>query len=498
MTLLSPLGYPAPVAGGPIAKVREVALRHLTVDDRREVELLTLLHDGRARAIVRKYLADLGAGMAADIYPLQVGLLRHVVDQLSVLYRSPPTRHLVRGRIRVGDGDTAQRILWRQYERSRVDAVLREVDLRRSLWRTAFVRLYASDVSRRVKLSIYPPTAVHRDPDPGEPDELRADRRIAVERSDGYELFEAVDAGWRLTMYDLRGVAQGPPETLDVLPLVAFYDGHPSQAYIPPYQWRSEYAMKLALIANEIPTSALYNVHPRSTLERNYPPPGVGDVEKATDPPTDIGPGTLAVLEDGERMVIHETSPKIAEISSALRELVEEWFRAESLPTDSFRRSQSVSALGLRVLEQPLRERRERLAPHAREAEERLFDAFRALHNAHAERWNQPWLADGRDLDLVLGDLDVPADPREHLDVLAREMSLGLQSRLGALQAYRGLNRREALDELLQADEDRRAFLLDQPANARAETTGTRPAAPPEEQPRDGASMVQLAARAQR
>lgn len=483
--------------GGPVGQVIREAGRYFDVNARREVEIQTLLWQGRGRHLVRRYLADQGMGIANDAYPLQVGLLRHVVDQLSVIYRTPPTRYLTQGPIRVGDEDTAQTILWEQYERAHVDAVLREVDTRRSLWRTAFVRVYASDAAQRVKLAVFPPTAVYREPEPGEPDDLRADRRIVVERSDQTcELFERTDEGWRLTMYNSHGVPSGEPETLDVLPLVGFWDGLPDLPYLHPYEHRTEYMMKLAMIANELPASIKYNVHPRSTMESDAL---TGDQQlPEVEPPVDIGPGVLAALAPGERMVIHELNPKIEAIASAVAEVVREWFRTESLPTDDFRSSQAVSALGLRVLSEPLKERRERLAPFARESEVRLFDAFRYMHNLHNEDWNQPFIAEGRGLEVVLGTIDVPTAPSDHLEVLSREMALGLQSRLGALMSYRGLTRREALSELLQVEEDRAAFRLDRDDEPAPEIEGAASTATdPDDVLSDGASMLQLAARAQ-
>lgn len=476
--------------GGPVARVVDAARAYYGPDERRECEIQTLLWQGRGRGLVHRYLGDLGMGILRDPYPLQVGLLRHVVDQLSVVYRSPPTRYLLDGRMRVGDADTAQTIVWEQYDRAHVDAVLREVDARRTLWRTAFVRVYASDVAQRVKLAIYPPTAVYRECDAGEPDDLRADRRIAIQRSDGtWELLEPADGGWRVTYHSARGTQDPVEERHEVLPLVPFWDGLPDQPYLPCYQWRTEYLMKIAMISNELPASVMYNVHPRLVLERGFPPPGQPQEGSSSDPPTNVGPGTLAMLEEGETMRAIELNPKIEAITRAVAETVREWYRAESLPTDDFRASQSVSGLGLRVLAEPLRERRERLAPFARESEERLFEAFRAVHNEHADAWGQPFLADGRGLDVQLGSIDVPVDPREHLEVLAREMALGINSRLGALMAYRGLARSDALAELLQVELDREAFRAEEP-----EQTGQRLA--DEETPQDGASMVQIARRA--
>lgn len=466
-------------SSGPIGEIKDAARKWLPVDAREEVEKQTLLWSGRGRHLVRDYLERLGMGIDRDPYPLQVGLLRYVVEQLAVAYRSPPTRYLRRNGVRVGDGDTAQTIAWETYERSQVDAMLRAVDLRRTLWRTCFVRLYASQVGQRVRLAIYPPTAVHREPDVGEPDELRADKRIAIERSDGSaELLEPLgDGRWQVTIYDARGQPEeGQVEVYDELPLVPFFDGLPEAPYLHPFEWRTEYVLKLALSANEVGAAVMYDVHPRGSLEKQPTPNGGPPL--SSKPPMDVGPSQLAILDPGESLKFHQLQPQIAAISSATKETIELWFRAESLPTDSFRQSQTVSALGLQTLSQPLRERRESLLPFVVESERRLFAAFRALHNAYAEAWGRPWIDDSAEVDVVVGDIDVPVEPAAQTQQLASDMSLRLLSPIEAMMTRWGISRAEAIRRRMQVDEDFYDYAIEVEETAAGEIEGERPADP--------------------
>ena len=167
-----------PAVGGPIGDLRQVSGRHYPADAVREVEEQTLFFEGRARGLVKEYLRKLGTGLLKDPYPLATGLLQYVVRSLAVTYRSPATRYLTRGGVRLGDDSPEQVAAWEAYERSQIDAIMRHVDERRTLWRTCFVRLYPSDQAKRVKPMIYSPARVLRDPEPGEEGDVRADRRI--------------------------------------------------------------------------------------------------------------------------------------------------------------------------------------------------------------------------------------------------------------------------------------------------------------------------------
>ena len=156
--------------------------------------------------------------------------------------------------------------------------------------------------------------------------------------------------------------------------------------------------------------------------------------------------------------------------------VIELWFRDESLPTDAFRQSQTVTALGLQTLSQPLRERREGLLPFVVEAEQRLFEAFRAIHNAYAADWGHPRLTEDFDLDVVLGDIDVPVDPMSLTQQLAADMQLRLGSPINAMMARHGITRDEAIKRRRQVDDDFEEYGLEQPPGASEAIQGQRPA----------------------
>lgn len=441
---------------GPIAEVIEAASRHFDANDRHEVEQLTLFYEDRARQLVKQHLHGLGLGVANDPNPVDSGLLGFVVRQLAVAYRSPPTRWLTRDGTRLDDLDPAQVAMTRVYAGAAVDATLRHVDELRSLWRTCFVRVYASDRARRVKLVPFSPRDVYREVSPGEEGDPRADTRIALRRGDGsFELWTQAPDGYTLTLYSSRGEQLSQPEPYDVLPVVAFYDGLPIRPYLRPPQSRVSYLFKIAACANEVIAAVKWDVHPRAVFEvepgdatKGYEPPGPADL------PRDTGPGVGLALPPGASFRLEQVQPQIQAISEASKGLVESWFRAESLPTDSFRQSQNVSALGLQTLAQPLRERRESLLPFVLETEQQLFEVIRAMHNPHADVWGSPMIDESAGLHVTLGDIDIPVDPAAHSEQIARDIALKLSSRIDGIMRRYSVNRPEAIERAVQVDSD--------------------------------------------
>lgn len=460
-----------------IKSIKQIASKHFTSVDRREVDDQTSFYNGEARSIIKAYLDKLKVRLPEDDFPLQGGLLDYVIGQVSVVYRTPPTRFLRRQGRRVGDNDFAQMILWDLYDLSEIDAEMKHLDLMRSLWRTAFVVLYPSEEGR-VILRTYPPTQVYRDPNLGEPDNLNLDKRIMIERSDEtYEIYTPTgDGKWQMQICDENGIpTEDTVWTYDVLPIVAFYDGKPTSPYLSPYQWRSEYMRKIAQAYSELFLSVYYDVHPRATLETtggtNFDEAGNARIPNLT-----LGPNKVAVLDKDQRLVIHQVSPKIMEIGNAVNFIREEWFRAESLPPDQFRQSQSVSALGLRVLSQPLQEKREKMIPFTKTAERRLFNAYRALHNQYAPQWGQPWIDDSANIEIVIGDVDVPTDPTNLANQIATDLNLGLISRVDAMMLRHNISRKEAIAKLEQVQQDATDYpIVERPDRA---ITGTKPADP--------------------
>lgn len=454
-------------APGPLGEV----LGHVRRDwyrlqDVDEEHTQTLFYSGRARDLVRRYLEERGMGVQGNKWATALGgLLRRLVGELAVVYRSPPARYLRRQGLRLEDDDSAQQILTEAYQRSRVDSVFRMADRYRALWRSAFVRLYPSDIHESVRCRIYPPSAMIRDVDPVAPEDLRSDRLVGIIRSDGrIEQFEPTPRGWRYRLLD--GQQTLSEQILPELPIVALWDELPQHPYLTPFDWRSGYLYDASMMLAELPAAVMYDVHPRGSLEREYPPAGAPPLPTSADPEQRqmvVGPGKISVLEEGERLKIHPLQPQISAILSAVDGLVQRWWTDESLPTDAFRQSQSVSAVGIRALAAPLMERREDQLGLADEAEQAFFSAYRAMHNLYAEsgQWDRPWLDDTAEIEVEIGEFDVPSDPTSAVDLIARELAIGIAGPVDAMRARHGIGRREAIERLGQVQRDREQYRIE-------------------------------------
>lgn len=480
-----------------ITDIKSTSSKYFSESARREVNEQTSFYNGEARTLISAYLDKLKTRLPEDNFPLQGGLLDYVVGQVSVMYRTPPTRFLRRNNVRLGDSDFAQRVLWDLYDESEIDAELKHLDLMRSLWRTVFLILFPSEEGK-VAVRTYPPTHVYRDPNPGEPDNMNADKRILVERNEEeYELYLPLgDGRWEMQLVNQFGTPKSDTKWIfDILPIIPFYDGKATSPYLSPYQWRSEYLRKIAQAYSELFLAVYYDVHPVKTLETT----GTSNFDQSGKPilpQFEQAPNKITVLDKDQKLVLNQVNPKIDAIISAVEFIRQEWFRAESLPPDEFKRSNSTSALGLRVLSQPLQEKREKMIPFTKTSERRLFNAYRALHNQYHQQWNRPWIDDSAFIEIVIGDVDVPTDPTQLQQTISIDLSLGLISRVDAIMLRHNISRSEAISKLEQISKDAKDYpVVERPDRA---ISGTKPASDLEEaDPSDsmiGAARVQMEA----
>ena len=99
-------------------------------------------------------------------------------------------------------------------------------------------------------------------------------------------------------------------------------------------------------------------------------------------------------------------------------------------------------------------ERRKNQVPVAEEDEAAGWARFVAVHNAH--RFDPPLL--DAELEVELGAFELPTDQREVIDVTAREMALGIASKVDAVMRLRNLSRDGAIKVLEQVEIDATRF----------------------------------------
>ena len=480
------------VMPGPVGELMAHSNRFFGPDSANECDMLERLYTGRARQLVKTHLRGLGLGIADDPYPVDAGgLLGFVVEQLAVAYRSPAERRLKLGDTALEDEDPQQKAMVETYERMGVDAKMKRFDIMRTLMRTYFIRAYPSDRSRMVRLVGFSPCNVWRHATPGESADTREDERIALRREDNsFELWKKQGPdSWSVEVYDHEGNLKMAPENWDTLPIMAMYDGDPDAPYMLPPQYRVPYSLKAAAIHNEMMCAIKWDTHPRATYESVVDSSPRADPTKRSKPPKNVGPGQAANLPPGMSLRLHQIQPQIQAISAAYIELVQSWLEQESLPPTSFRKSQSVSAIAIEALSQPLRERREAMAPFASQEESQLWEMVRGVHNEFADKWGVSSLPEA-EMTVKLGRIDVPMDPTQRAHVMAQLGALKLASRVTMCMEQFGLNRAAALRYLEQIDDDNKKWGV-------AETTpevGRNLADQDPEDPNPDASTTQKAA----
>lgn len=442
-----------------------------------------LYHD-RARKLVQRRLRELKLGIKDDTQPIETSILRYVVDSLAVAYRSPATRWLARDGNRLDDAEPEQRVFRETLKRAGYDATMRRIDRDRTLYRQVVVRMYPDPRRRCVRMLPYSPLHVLRWPDPSSPDDLRDDRAIAlqlsgepdapeptVDRPRGmWELWERVDGDtWSMTRLDGGGgvlpageqpyAATGGVPPYEALPMVIAYDDISFDPWLGPKSSRTSWPLAIAATFNEVMSGIRWDSHPEVAYEQTGGVNGARPV-KSSDMPQRVGAGVRSLLPPGVSANLLSISPQIGPALDAIERMVESFLQSESLPTDAFRQSQTVTGLGLRQLAQPLRERQEDLRPLVIDAERKLYETYARVHNAFAVSWGVDPLPTDVDIEVELGPVDMAVDEREETDIVARRMALGLMSPVQAIQRLEGVDRAEALARLERVREDIDAYSL--------------------------------------
>lgn len=467
-----------------LREIKEADAVYLSPTDRHDMQVQADFYVGYGRQHVIEHCRRLRLGLADDQHPFESQLLGHIIDSLAVVYRSPPTRWLIdETGERLPEQEPEVRDFRRTYDRAQVDTVMREVDRQRCLHRQCVVRVMASEAQRRVMLVPFTPLHVYRMPDPTAPTDIAQDQAIAIGLSgDRYEVWERGPEGWVMRLVDAEGreLADQPmagADPLEVLPMVLAYDGVPTSVWQRPKAARTSYLLKLSALMNEIMSAVRWDSHPEVSYEQDATPTGRG--VRPSDMPQRYGPGVRPLLPPGVRANLLSMAPQIAPALDAIDRLEQKWLRSESLPTDTFRQSQNVTALGLRQLAQPLQERQESLRQPAIQTERDLWRALRATHNLYASQWRQPQLED-YDIEVELGPIDIPTDPRVQIETLNLMALAHAISPIQYLQRVHNVTRDEAIRLYEQIAQDREDYPLEvraQPGDVVPEPPDPNPAA---------------------
>ena len=441
-------------------------------------------YEDRSRHLTKAKLLALGVGLEGNPAPLEVSLLRRVIDRLAVVYDRPPTRWLVRQGMRLPEDGAEHVTMIETLRRAQYDLAWRRADRLRALLRQCVLRVYPSDAKRGVVLRIFEPFNVARDPDPTVPDSLASDRRFALRiasssSGETWEYWERDESGWVCAIVNESGSEVAEPPfpgnrcPYPVVPALLTYDDFPGgRPWLSPRFSRTAWVESINAVANDLLALVRHEAH--STLAVS--------TDDAQSVPTEHGPGQVWALPRDATAAVLTHNPKLRESQDILESLVRLWTLSEDLPASEFDRSkQVVTGATLRVQNRPLIARREAQLPLAESDERVAWAALRGVHNVHADGWGLPRLAEDTELEVELAPVDVPSEARELLEAAAKSLVLGSKSVIDLIQAEANVSRAQAIRIFERVAADREAY--PPPASPRLVEEGPAVAEPPAPEP---------------
>lgn len=454
-------------------------------------------------------LQNLGSGLAKNPTPIEVGLLRRIIDRLAVVYGDPPTRWFERSGVAVKEDTPEIKYILDVLTRARYNLVLRRADRLRALLRQVVIRVYPSDALGSCVLRVFEPFNVSREYSESTPDTLDGDRRVALRLSGAskdqsdqrWEVWTRTGEVW--TMQHTNGYGDPlekhlqPMRSFDAfkspythLPAQIIYDDEPAgRAWLPPRFSRTAWNNSLNAMANDLWALVHNEAHSQTVV--------------ATDDtklvPKEHGPGTVWVLPKEAVASILNKATKLSEAQNVLDNFVRLWTLSEDLPATEFDRSkQQVTGASLKVQLQPLIARRNDMVPLAREDERMLFERFRAVHNVHVAsgigKWkDQKTIAEDLKCCVEIADINIPTDAKELQDAGSRSIMMGTGSVIDQIQAERRVSREDAIKIYARVKQD----LIDYPPHTSAESLMSPGGQPPNTEKKFGTnSMVKGASKA--
>lgn len=444
-----------------VNKLRADSIRHKPPGMDQNVSTLRAYYDDVSSGLTMRRLEDLGMGIAHNRRPLEVSLLRWVVDQLAVAYSSAPNRWLVSSNgKRLSESNGNVRAMKNALATSRYDLTWRKADRMRALCGQCVLRFFAVDERASVQTRVFTPEQVHRIPSAGIGDCMDSDEAFALDLSNGCEVWEREGDEWICVWTDSNGrmlpahkqpfAESGFIVPYERLPAQIVYDGVSNgEAWLAPRTTRIAAVESVNVLLNE----ALVLVQKQAHASRFITGMDADEV------PNVEGPGITTVLRnESARAYDLSPNPAIDQVVSFAREAIRTFLRSEGLPADSFETSARVlTGSALRAQMRELIERRRLAAVLAREDERQAWQRYVAVQSLHADSWGQTELAD-LDIEVDLGNFELPTDTRETIDVTARELALGLASKVDAICRLRNVSREQALKILEQVKEDDALF----------------------------------------
>ena len=466
------IGLPQYKQEDAITTLRSWDIKHKPDDFDVEMMLAEVYYEDSSRKPTQDSLQRLGMGVKDNPRPIQIALMRRIIDRLATVYDRPATRWLVGGQgKRLSEESKDHKIMLAVQKRARYNLTWRKIDRLLALYRNLVVRVYASDAIGSVRISLFPPHRVMRKYAPHAADLMEEDSTFALQidsapGQERWEFWEKVEDGWFVTYRDSgkREMLGSPFEETggicpyDELPVYQLYDDFSGgAAWLPPRMSRTAWVESLNLEANDLLALVRNEAHTETILR----------TRNTDNVPTKTGANVLHVMDREDSMEKLSNNPKIDACINVVDQFLMMASLSEDLPTTEFDRSKAiVTGAALRVASQALLARREGRLMLAQDDEVQLWRKVRAVHNLHTQSAQGTELADKWDLGLLgpydisvdFAPVNIPVDSAELHEGLARSIALGTKSLVDAVQEESNITREEAIKKIERVKVDNEKY----------------------------------------
>jgi hypothetical protein len=447
---------------------------------------LAQLYDDNSSALTLNYLRMLGLGNKRNqSHPLEMSVLRRLIDSLSVVYALPATRTLEVGGDELEDDDVLVEAMVDAFKRSAYDLLWQRIDCMRNLHRTVVVEWAEDHSSQSVGAIVYGPHQVIRSPSVIAPHAIEYDSQVLLQIRSGLEdkdnLYRAwVKDGdqWKCWIVNEHGEMEGEQPFGesgttpygDILPLQIVCDEHPTfRAWLPSPASRVSWALGINAAIGDIAFLVQQEVHTIKVIK----------TDSSAALPTETGPDSvIKVPTDGDFQAL-SMSPKIAESKDVIDQFMRLWAISEHLPNDAFSTAASAhSGIEIRVSSHALSLRREKQVQLMGMQEQKAWGIYSRLHNTFASEWGAGILAETAHVRVAANNSWQPFDTTERQNVVFKNLAGGFISRIQAAQELFGFTRDQAILHLERVNHDAEAFPAGQYQNpgAMVDDAGALPA----------------------
>lgn len=455
-----------------VEEIKQYDLAYKSNEVNEQSMQLGALWEDCSKHLTRSFLGKLGLGNRKNAdNPLEVSIVKRVIDALTVVYSTAATRILADGQEEYDDDDPIMQAATAAWKRSSYDLIWQRADSARNLWRTCVLEWNEDHANRCVGAVVYGPHQVFRNCSVSSPHAIQEDKEVLLQirwsmnpQENLYRAYVRGDSSWYCWIVNESGhmpedVEQPYGESGEcplgsLLPIQVLTDEYPGfRAWLPIPQSRVSWALGINGIVND--TNFLVQMEAHSQL-------AIQTDAKAESIPTAQGPDKVWIVPSDSKVERLASSPKIAESIEVAKHLTTLFATSEYLPGDIFDASHTPhTGQALKVANHSLALRRQRQLMLVEPQEREAWRIYSALHNVYASEWGMKPLLESADVHVYPAKTWLPIDQKEAQELMYKDLMAGLKSRVMAVQELYGLTREQAIQHLKRVEKDRAQYPAD-------------------------------------